>query len=42
MWIAVINNIPELFLGGAWTGLCLWCGSRIGKWSAQRKTKQKS
>lgn len=37
MWIAVINNIPELMLGGAWTGLCLWSGVRFGRWTAHRK-----
>lgn len=37
MWIAVINNLPEMILGGAWTGLCLWFGYRLGSWRAARK-----
>ncbi|PYE89632.1 hypothetical protein C7477_103140 [Phyllobacterium leguminum] len=36
MWIAVVNNLPEMILGGAWTGLCLWFGGRIGLWKARR------
>lgn len=38
MWIAVINNLPEMILGGAWTGLMLYTGFRAGKWHALRKT----
>lgn len=36
MWIAVINNLPEMILGGAWTGLVFWTGSRFGRWRARR------
>jgi hypothetical protein len=32
MWIAVINNLPEMILGGAWTGLMLYAGYRFGQW----------
>lgn len=37
MWIAVINNLPEMILGSAWTGLCLYAGFRIGMWNTRRK-----
>lgn len=30
MWIAVINNLPEMILGSAWTGLMLYAGYRLG------------
>jgi hypothetical protein len=36
MMIAVVNNLPELFLGTAWTGLSLYFGMRFGMWRAQR------
>lgn len=39
MWIAVINNLPEMILGSAWTGLCLYAGIRIGTWNSRRKAK---
>jgi hypothetical protein len=28
MWVAVLNNLPELVLGTAWTGLVFWIGRR--------------
>ena len=38
MWIAIVNNIPELALGITWTGLVfaagLWAGRRIERWLA--------
>lgn len=34
MWIAVFNNLPELALGCAWTGLAFWCGRRFERWRA--------
>nr|DAM62875.1 MAG TPA: hypothetical protein [Caudoviricetes sp.] len=36
MLIAVFNNLPELILGSAWTGLCFWTGLRVGKWRASK------
>lgn len=42
MWIAVINNLPEMILGGAWTGLCLWAGSRVGRWHERRNKRASS
>lgn len=39
MWIAVVNNLPEMILGAAWTGLCFYAGIRLGSWLASRKTK---
>jgi hypothetical protein len=36
MWIAVINNLPEMILGGAWTGLVFWTGVRFGRWRPRR------
>lgn len=38
MWIAVINNLPEMILGGAWTGLMLYAGYRVGKWRSNRNS----
>lgn len=32
MWIAVVNNLPEMILGAAWTGLVFWTGVRVGRW----------
>jgi hypothetical protein len=37
MWIAVINNLPQMILGTAWSGLCLYAGFRAGAWKARRK-----
>lgn len=28
MWVAVLNNLPELTMGLAWTGLVFWVGRR--------------
>lgn len=38
MWIAVINNLPEMILGTAWSGLCLYAGFRFGSWKARKNT----
>lgn len=39
MWIAVVNNLPEMILGAAWTGLCFYAGFRVGSWHQSRKAK---
>lgn len=31
MWIAVINNIPELLGGGVWSGVMIYIGFKIGR-----------
>ncbi len=35
MWLAVINNLPELATGLCWTGVTFWLGYRFALW---RKT----
>lgn len=36
MWIAVVNNLTEVISAGAWSGLCLWFGFKIGQWKTRR------
>jgi hypothetical protein len=36
MWIAVFNNLPELFLGACWSYTMFWGGMRFERW---RKSK---
>lgn len=38
MWIAIINNIPELILGGCWTVVTFLVGARFGAWRQRRKS----
>lgn len=39
MWIAVINNLPELILGACWTVVTFWLGTRFGRWRAPKISK---
>lgn len=36
MWVAVVNNLPEMILGSAWTGLCVFSGYAFGRWRFRR------
>lgn len=40
MWAIIINNLSDLALGSAWTGLCLWAGSRLGRRLERRKLRK--
>ena len=35
MWIAVINNLPEMILGACWTGVVFVAGRRFERWRAR-------
>lgn len=35
MWIAVVNNLPELAMGLCWTGFAFWAGRRFERWRAR-------
>lgn len=37
MLIAIVNNLPELFLGACWTGVTFVLGSRFGRWRERRR-----
>jgi hypothetical protein len=32
MWIAFVNNLPEIVVGGFWTLGMIAIGYRIGRW----------
>lgn len=36
MWIAVFNNLPEMVLGAAWSGLVFYAGTRLGRRLSRR------
>jgi hypothetical protein len=36
--VALFNNLPELILGAAWTGLTFWAGRRVERrWPKKAK-----
>jgi hypothetical protein len=35
MMIALVNNLPELILGAAWTGLVFRSGIAFARWRAK-------
>lgn len=39
MWIAVVNNLGEIVMGTAWTGLSVYAGVKVGMWRVRRKLK---
>lgn len=36
MWIAVMNNLPELILGITWTAVVFFGGMKFGAWKSRR------
>ncbi len=39
MWIAVVNNLPEMALGLCWTGVFFWIGRCFERWKASRTAR---
>lgn len=37
VWIAVVNNLPELILGACWTGVTFHLGTRYGRWRPRQR-----
>ncbi len=34
MFIAVMNNLPELLVGVVYSSAVFWAGTRVGRWRA--------
>lgn len=37
MWIAVLNNFSDVILGGIYTCVIFYAGSKYGRWRERRK-----
>lgn len=37
MWVAVVNNLPEIALGLCWSGVVGFVGYKFGAWRAKRR-----
>lgn len=36
MWVAVVNNLPELILGACWTVVTFAAGRRFERWRIRK------
>lgn len=39
MLVALFNNLPELIMGAAWTGLVFYTGMRWQRWRGSKPAK---
>lgn len=37
MWVAVLNNLPEMILGACWTYTAVWAGMRFERWRSSSR-----